>query len=308
MRPELVLVGTTVLWGSTFIVTKDIVRDAPPMLYLVFRFGLAALILTAMYGPLLRRQARDRRLLVDGVVLGVLNSLGLVLQVIGQAFTTASKSAFITALNTPLVPVVSFALYQARPSPAKLVAVALATVGLMLLTYPTGGARWNVGDLYTVGCAGFYAFTIVQIARRAPHHDARSLTAVQVVTATATFCCALALAKLCIHTISPAALPAFARLEARPLVVTPRLVIEGLYMAVACTVVTFGLQTWAMARMSATHAAVVFALEPVFATIMAIGWEGSAEWPGARGATGAAIVMIAVAVSEMPKRRGKLEA
>ena len=308
MRPELVLVGVTVLWGSTFIVTKDIVRDAPPMLYLVFRFGVASLTLLAVYWPHLRREARNRQLVVDGVVLGVLNSLGLVLQVIGQVFTTASKSAFITSLNTPLVPLVSFALYATRPSRAQLVAVVLATVGLMLLTYPAGGARWNVGDLYTVGCAGFYAFTIVQIARRSPRHDARPLTAVQLVTATLTFCCALALAKLCIRIMPAAALPEFARLEARPLVMTPRLVVEGLYMALACTVVTFGLQTWAMARMSATHAAIVFALEPVFATMMAIGWEGSAEWPGARGATGAAIVMIAVAASELPRRRGKLEA
>ena len=48
-------------------------------------------------------------------------------------------------------------------------------------------------------------------------------------------------------------------------------ILRGVYMAIACTVVPFGLQTWAMARMSATHAAIVFALEPVFATIMAIG-------------------------------------
>jgi drug/metabolite transporter (DMT)-like permease len=304
MRPELVLVGVTILWGSTFIVTKDIVRDAPPMLYLVFRFGVAAIILLVLYG----RRVRTRQLIIDGALLGVLNSLGLVLQVIGQAYTTASKSAFITSLNTPLVPVVSYALYRTRPSPPQLVAVVLATVGLVLLTYPAGGARWNLGDLYTIGCAIFYAFTIVQIARRSPRHDARPLTAVQIAAATLTFLCALALAKLCIRTMPPAELPAFAQLEARPLVLTPRLVVEGLYMAVFCTVITFGLQTWAMARMSATHAAIVFALEPVFATIMAIGWEGSAEWPGARGATGAAIVMIAVAVSEVPRRRAKLEA
>jgi drug/metabolite transporter (DMT)-like permease len=308
MRPELVLVGVTVLWGSTFIVTKDIVREAPPMLYLVLRFGIAAVVMLALYWQELRRELRNKQLLVDGAILGVLNSLGLVLQVIGQVFTTASKSAFITSLNTPLVPIVSFALFQTRPSRPQLVAVVLATVGLMLLTYPAGGARWNAGDLYTVGCALFYAFTIVQIARRSPRHDARPLTAVQIVAATATFCCALALAKLCIHTIPAASLPEFARLEARPLVFSSKLVVQILYMAVACTVVTFGLQTWAMARMSATHAAIVFALEPVFATVMAIGWEGSAEWPGARGATGAAIVMIAVAVSELPRRRAKLGA
>jgi len=111
-RPELVLVGVTVLWGSTFIVTKDVLRSAPPMLYLVMRFGVAALLMLALWG----RRIRGRRLIVDGVVLGVLNSLGLVLQVIGQTFTTASKSAFITSLNTPLVPVVSLALYATRPS------------------------------------------------------------------------------------------------------------------------------------------------------------------------------------------------
>ncbi len=304
MRPELVLVGVTVLWGSTFIVTKDIVRDAPPMLYLVLRFGIAAVVMLALYG----RRVRGRQLIVDGVILGVLNSLGLVLQVLGQVYTTASKSAFITSLNTPLVPIVSFALYATRPTRPQLVAVGLATLGLMLLTYPAGGARWNTGDLYTVGCALFYAFTIVQIARRSPRHDARPLTAVQIVAATLTFCCALALAKLCIRTIPPASLPELVRFEARPLVLSARMIVELVYMALFCTVATFGLQTWAMARMSATHAAIVFALEPVFATIMAIGWEGSAEWPGARGATGAAIVMVAVAVSEVPRRRDKLEA
>jgi drug/metabolite transporter (DMT)-like permease len=304
MRPELILVGVTVLWGSTFIVTKDIVRDAPPMLYLVFRFGIAAVLMLALYG----NGARKKQLIVDGVILGVLNSLGLILQVYGQVYTTASKSAFITSLNTPLVPLVSFALYRTRPTTPQLVAVALATIGLMMLTYPVGGARWNAGDLYTVGCAIIYAFTIVQIARRSPRHDAGPLTAVQIAAAALTFCCALALLQLCIRTISPASLPEFARLEARPLVVTQRLVVEGVYMAIFCTVVTFGLQTWSMARMSATHAAIVFALEPVFATVMAIGWEGSAEWPGARGATGAAIVMIAVAVSELPRRRVKLGA
>jgi drug/metabolite transporter (DMT)-like permease len=298
-RPELVLVGVTVLWGSTFIVTKDIVRTAPPMLYLVIRFGVAALVLLALYG----RRLRDRRLIVDGVVLGVMNSLGLVLQVIGQAYTTASKSAFITSLNTPLTPLVAFALYRARPSRPQLAAVVLATLGLVLLTYPEGGARWNVGDLYTLGCAVFYGFTIVQIARRSARHEAAPLTAVQVAAAAATFAVALGVAQLCVRTISPAALPDFARLEARPLVATPRMVAELAYMALVCTVATFGLQTWAMGRMSATHAAIVFALEPVFATVIAIAWDGSSEWPGSRGASGACVVMLAVAVSELPRRR-----
>jgi drug/metabolite transporter (DMT)-like permease len=87
------------------------------------------------------------------------------------------------------------------------------------------------------------------------------------------------------------------------MLLTARLVAELAWMTLACTVATFGLQTWAMARMSATHAAIVFALEPVFATAIAIGWEGSAEWPGGMGAAGAALVMLAVAVGEWPGKR-----
>jgi drug/metabolite transporter (DMT)-like permease len=57
-----------------------------------------------------------------------------------------------------------------------------------------------------------------------------------------------------------------------------------------------------MARMTATHAAVVFSLEPVFATAIAIGYGGSGEWPGARGGIGAILVLCAVAVSEIGRR------
>jgi drug/metabolite transporter (DMT)-like permease len=79
---------------------------------------------------------------------------------------------------------------------------------------------------------------------------------------------------------------------------------------VVCTAVTFAAQTWALARMNATHAAVVFALEPVFASALALALVGAAEWPGNRGAAGAALVMAALAVSEIRRavpERARLE-
>jgi drug/metabolite transporter (DMT)-like permease len=292
----------TVLWGSTFVVTKSIVREAPPLVYLTFRFGAAAVVLALVYR---RRLALGRRALVDGAVLGLLNSLGLLLQVFGQVYTTASKSAFITSLNTPLVPVIGLFLHATRPTRPQQLAVVLATVGLGLLTWPEGGAHWNRGDLLTVGCSVFYAFTIVEFARRARRHDALVLTFVQLVTAALLFTTLAAAAHALVSSVQLGRLPEALLLEARPLVVTRRLAAECLYMALVCTVVTFAGQTWALGRMTATHAAIIFALEPVFASIMAIGVEGSAEWPGARGATGACLVMIAVLVAEirLPRRR-----
>jgi drug/metabolite transporter (DMT)-like permease len=289
-----VLVGVTVLWGSTFVVTKAVVHEVAPFAYLTLRFGLAAVLLLLVYGRRIRRAA-----LIDGAVLGFLNSGGLVLQVLGQSYTTASKSAFITSLNTPLTPVVALLLYRARPSRPQLVAVLLATMGLGLLTWPGGGARWNVGDLSTVGCAVLYAFTIVQLARRTPGHEVMTLTAVQVASAAVFFALFLGMSQTAIAIWGPARLPELLRAEALGFHPSPHAWVEMVYLSLACTLVTFAGQTWAMARMSATHAAIVFALEPVFATLMAIGLDGAAEWPGARGATGAAIVMTAVVVSEL---------
>jgi drug/metabolite transporter (DMT)-like permease len=74
-------------------------------------------------------------------------------------------------------------------------------------------------------------------------------------------------------------------------------------MVLFCTVGTFLGQMYAMARMSATRAAVVFALEPVFATILAIGVEGSSERPTARGAVGAFLILAGVLASEIRRRR-----
>jgi drug/metabolite transporter (DMT)-like permease len=301
-RPELILVAVTVLWGSTFIVTKDVVRGMAPLPYLVLRFGVAALVLGAL---LHRRLPPTRSAFVDGAVLGFMNSAGLLLQVFGQVYTTASHSSFITSLNTPLTPLVGLALYRARPSRPQLVAVVLATVGTMLLTWPPAGTRWNRGDLLTVGCAVLYAFTIVEIARRTPRHDPLVLTVMQLGSAALTFAVALGAARVWLAAVGLPAAPEMLLLEARPFALDGKLIAEILYMSIVCSVVTFTAQTWAMARMSATHAAIVFALEPVFATAMAIGVDGSAEWPGARGAIGAALVLLAVVVSEirLPRRR-----
>jgi drug/metabolite transporter (DMT)-like permease len=315
VKPEALLTGIAFLWGTTFIVTKHAVHAMAPLQFLTARFAIAALVLVVITRKKFRafhsREARglpaiagacSRRALVDGVVLGLLNSTGLVMQVFGQVYTTASKSSFITSLNTPLTPLVALALYRTRPSRPQLVAVALATAGLALLTWPGGGARWNAGDLLTIGCAAMYALTIVEIARRTPRHEAMMLTTVQVVTAALMFATLLGAAQVALARLPLASLPELLRLEARPFALDAPLAAEIVYMALVCTVVTFAGQTWAMARMSATHAAVIFALEPVFATALAVGILGTAEWPGARGATGAGMVLCAVLVSEIRSR------
>ncbi|HEX7174962.1 MAG TPA: EamA family transporter, partial [Pyrinomonadaceae bacterium] len=52
-------------------------------------------------------------------------------------------------------------------------------------------------------------------------------------------------------------------------------------------------------RMSATHAAIIFSLEPVFATIFAVWMRGAGEWTGGRANLGAALILAGIIVSEL---------
>jgi drug/metabolite transporter (DMT)-like permease len=94
-------------------------------------------------------------------------------------------------------------------------------------------------------------------------------------------------------------LPAWAARETASLPWGAGVLGQILYLSVMATIVTFLLWTWGQARMSASHAAVIFALEPVFATLFAVWLRGTAEWTGARATVGAVLVVVAVVVSEL---------
>ncbi len=94
---------------------------------------------------------------------------------------------------------------------------------------------------------------------------------------------------------------AFLAAEARPLVATPQLLLAVLWMGLVASVVTSLVQTWAQARMPAVHAAVVFALEPVFTALFAALTLGERLSP--REWWGGALVLLGIVVSELRIRR-----
>ncbi len=293
MSPALVLTLVTVLWGSTFIVTKDLIAQNPPLGYLTLRFAIGALSLALLCFRKLR--SLDRATVVDGLIVAALNALGLFLQVVGQVYTTASKSSFITSLSVPLTPLCAMLLYRARPTRAQIVAIVCASIGLGLLSYPGAALRFNPGDLCTFACALTFGFTIVEMSRRSRGKNALLFATTQVAWGTLIY----ALAWMVAQRLAPIWHTPVLMLEARPLLFSPRFVTELLYMGVVCTAITSAGQMWAMARMSATGAAIVFALEPVFATLMALALWGASEWPGPRGLTGIAFVLSAVAIAQI---------
>src|SRR6266567_4781291 len=244
LRADLVLVAVTFVWGSSFIVIKNVLRDAPPLAFLSLRFSLAALLILLA----LPRRPPTPSFLRDGIAVGLLLGFGMSLQVIGQVDTTASNAAFRTGLSVVLTPFAAYLRTRRLPSLENGLGIVLASAGFLLLTFPKEGGPLRRGDLFVAASSVLFAFFIVELAELAPTHDAARLACVEL-----------------------------------------------------GTVGSFVGQTWSQRHMSATHAAIIFSLEPVFAAILA-GWFLQ-ESLGHRGFAGGGLVLIGIVVSELRLRR-----
>lgn len=303
------LVLTALIWGSTFFMAKDILTVWPPMTYMFVRFVAAALLLALMFP---RRLARARgEEWRAGATLGLLMAVGFGLQAVGQVYTTASKSAFVTGLTTPLVPFIAFLVLRARPGVENLIGVVFASLGGLLILAPQGGdGSVNFGDLLTLGSTALFATHITLMSVYARRYDVRQLTVLQITSTACLFTIVWGSLQLWGKFAGANALPeAFAR-ETAPLVWSGRVGWQLVYLATVATVGSFLCWTWGQARTTATHAAVIFSLEPVFATLFAVAVIGASEWMGTRGFVGAGLVFSGIIISELrltgkPKHAGE---
>jgi drug/metabolite transporter (DMT)-like permease len=301
LKPNIVADGaillTTIIWGTTFVVARDVLDSWPPVSYLAVRMTLAALILAALFP---RRLARaDASAVRAGVTLGLLVGGGVLGLTVALLYTTPARAAFIASLTTPLVPFAAYALFRERPGRENLAGVALATVGGALVLAPAGSWDANAGDLLALGCTTLFAAHVALLGHYARRHDARLLSVLQIVVAAGVMCAAWLLIRLWGSAAGAESLPPGLARE----LTLPRweasAVWQIAYLAVVATVVTFLLWTWGQARMTATHAAVIFSLEPVFATLFAVLARGPQEWPGGRANWGALLIVSGVIVSEL---------
>ena len=269
------LVLVTLVWGATFTVVKGALDDASPMVLVATRFGLASLLLL----PLARRLTRAE--LIGGLVLGLLFWGGIALQTTGLQATTPSRSAFITSLTAPLVPLVGWAAHRERPGLRVLVAIAIATAGLYLLTDPgTGGP--NRGDLLTALAAVLFASHIVAIGRFTGRGNAGRLLFVQ-------------LGSTALLAALAAPIAGGARFSP-----TPALILALLFL-VSTAIGTFWYQIRAQRVLSPTETGLIFTLEPVFASLMS--WVVLGETLSIVQWIGGALVVVAMALSALRRAR-----
>jgi drug/metabolite transporter (DMT)-like permease len=272
--PTALLVVLTAVWGSTFFLIRDLVVTVPPTDFLAIRFGIAAVLMLALFARHVRRLGR--REWVVGVGLGVVYGVAQILQTIGLAHTDASVSGFITGTYVVLTPLFAALLLRQAVTGSTWFAVGLATIGLAVLSLR--GVSVGLGEGLTLACAAVYALHILGLGRFSTPSHATGLAAVQMV----------AIAVVCLGSAMPGGVtwPSGGGQWA-----------AVLYMATAAGVLALWAQTWAQARMSATRAAIVMTLEPVFAAFFAVVFgQESVTW---RMVGGGLLVLSAMYLVEL---------
>src|SRR5881628_40015 len=176
--PQLALLLSTLVWGATFPATKAALEEILPFSFLFLRFLLGTVLTLGIVLAAGRRLRLDRDVLRMSAIATVFLFLGYTTQTVGLRYTTASNSAFITALYVIFVP-----LYLRRFGLRIWVSAGLAIAGLWFLVNPT--VSLNQGDLLSLACAAAFGAHIACLERYTRQGDAVSLFVWQLVIVTA---------------------------------------------------------------------------------------------------------------------------
>ncbi len=264
-RSELYLLLVTFFWGGTFIATKMALPGIPPLMLLGLRFALSLPFLLILSAK--RVMQITQKLLLHGILLGIVVSGGYGFQTVGLQFTTAGRSALITYFFALLVPFLQRPFTGKALHRGNILGLAIVIVGLSVLNRSAlSGGALNPGDLLALGSAVSFTFFIIFLDIFTRKGDLHLLTLVQFFTTSLISLCASFL------------------WEHPFLHIDPRVLWSLLYLVLPGTLISLLLMNRFQKEVTPVKAVIIYAMEPVFAIFLGIillhEYMGALDWLG----------------------------
>lgn len=286
LRADVLMLVTAIIWGSGFVAQTSGMDHIGPYLYSGLRFALGSLCLLPLVLRGNRQHARPepfltRGLLTGGGLMGLALAIGINLQQVGLLFTSVTNAGFITGLYVIVVPLLGLIIGHKTGLGTWLGAI-LAVAGMFLLSV---GENFQVspGDWLQLIGAFVWGAHVVLVGVFAGRHDPIRLAFLQFATCSVV---SLSLA-LCFETFEWNAI-----IAAGPAI---------LYGGIVAVGIGYTLQVIAQKDAIASHAAIIFSLEAVFAAI-AGAWLLD-ESLQLRGYFGCALMLTGMLVAQLwPKK------
>jgi len=233
---------------------------------------MVALILLTIISKQARQGLTSKENWIGGAILGGLMLAGFILQMIGLDSVTPSVSAFLTSLYVVFTALFAIKMSNRKPTRVLILGVIFATFGAGFIDGPPH-IVWGVGELLTVACAIFFALHIIYTDEITKRMDplAVALTSFAVVTIGAGVIGIVTTKEITSYSLSW-----------KEGVFVPILLL-GILGSLVCIVALNALQR----HLNPTHAAIIYAFEPVWATVygLAEGLVTTSFWLAIGGAS-----------------------
>lgn len=287
---DLMLLMVALVWGTTFIVVQNAIDLLPPHSFNAIRFLVASVIILFLTIIFDKKSLLNitKEIWIAGSILGLFLFFGYAFQTLGLLYTSAAKAGFITGLNVVLVPIFSVILLKSRPKITSIFGVALAAIGLYIMT-SIGNTDYSFGDFLVFLCAIFFALQIVTTGKYAPKYSAFVLAWIQI-----TVVGILSLLSAFIFEDTTA-------LTSPSILLDKNVFIALLITSVFATALAFLAQTTFQKHSSPTKVAIIFAMEPVFAAITSVIVLG--EMLSVNVTIGGSLIFIGMILAEIPPEK-----
>jgi drug/metabolite transporter (DMT)-like permease len=228
----------------------------------------------------------SKKTIKQSSLLGFFFAIGFVLQTNALALTTISKTAFITGLTVVVTPFVYILVRKRYPTKWAFIGILISFFGLYLFTNPKFDDI-NIGDVLTLISTLCWAFYITYMDIFTKRHNSFAET-IQVVAFQ--FVAALPIAILGFFIFD---------YNAGNFVFnqTKNLLISLLFNGVVASFILTLIHTTYQKHTTPVKAALIFGLEPVFASVFAMIFIS--EFLNFREVIGASVLMFGVFVSEL---------
>lgn len=243
------LIVATLMWGITFPLTRNALTEVDPFVFVTLRFALATLVLLPSVWVLFHKTTKS--ILFGSLIIGILNAVAYLCQTIGLETVHSARAAFITGSSIIFVPFLAPLFKLNKPSGLDMLCALIGFLGLYVLM---GITHFHItpGDLWVFFGAISFSLQITYLQRLNKVIDNYQLLAFYQLLFTVPF--VLLFTKG--HSFSAA--------------LQPQALIAIVFCAVFATSLAYYLQNKYQKLTSVSKAALIFALEPVFASIFGV--------------------------------------
>ena len=282
MQADLMLIVVTLCWGVSYYLMDISLADMDPFTINAHRFLGAFFIAAALTWKKVKN--------VNKITLkySVLVGISLVFVYIGATFgvkyTSLSNSGFLCAMTVVFTPLISRVVLKEKQDRKVLVSVLMCFIGIAFLTLKDDFSinMGNLkGDLLCLMCAFAYAIDLLLTEKAVSHKEVNAYQ-MGVFQLGVTGVCNFVLALIFEQPHFPTTTTVWGAV---------------LFLAIFCTGVAFVVQPIAQQYTTAAHTGVIYALEPVFAAIVAVVFAH--EFLSPKSYFGAFLMVASVMVMEI---------